>query len=833
MARFPHKSRSASLRYNLNVKNNGTMKITPRKTILQVALCLTICSAWLMIPAASLAQTVIGSWLSAPIPPTPANDEGWQRGQGGFGPNGSIFASSNHPAYFELKTGVAAGYAQSLDIHETGYGSDRLYISLSPAQIAAFTNNSRLNFTMSCDSSASSGSTAGYIQMVQFQCNSSGGGFQSPGINTAGGFSETGDTNNNSNGQPIFYFYSGSPARQQVVTWDYSSLKPAIIGSTYVQFVFVFQVGGGAPTNIYINNVTLSGAPTQIAYIVDDFSTNGVAPTNPTNDDFYAASPEIYANGDITSVWSEWFGNGGLVISFDPNVYASGNTNASGAMALQFTWNGFATDGYQQWLIYHGFSQNSFVPVPGGTGGIGYPQYTNLECDVRFDASSVKLTNATFTNGVYGVLRLGIRPDGGVGNQDWQNAANYTTITDTNWHHMTMQLTSGNPDFGHIGDVILGEDVTAYVDGVTGLSGQQILYVDNIRLTGPIVAPVIPPPTVGVPQPARPGLRIFAGSTANTYDRQQLYTVDSSQSWIGGTYPVAYSFSLQDYNPTIQQVHLELTPSSTLGQYTDYGNPNLLWMVLNPGPTLGQVVCNVQWKTNGANSNPGGTVNPYGNALSFTNSTAVGTWSLVFTGPNKGHVVAPGQVILGTTNFTIADANVATDFADPMFVVFGIQPNSTAGQGQYVDYGMIKVTGVAGVNEFEDFTEEGSDISANLTPSGQFNNNASYLAASTIIVTTNDAWWVNWTQPAVGFTLATTTNLAHPNWINPGWYSGYSDTNAPRVMPLTQPFAGKFWVLLPKDDVPTANGQPNAAPPAAGPAAPTAFFLLSTNVVSP
>jgi hypothetical protein len=168
-----------------------------------------------------------------------------------------------------------------------------------------------------------------------------------------------------------------------------------------------------------------------------------------------------------------------------------------------------------------------------------------------------------------------------------------------------------------------------------------------------------------------------------------------------------------------------------------------------------------------------------------------------------------------------------------MNAVFGIQPNSTAGQGQYVDYGMIRITGVAGVNEFEDFTTEGSDISANLTPSSQFNNNASYLAASTIIVTTNDAWWVNWTQPAAGFTLATTTNLAHPNWINPGWYSGYSDTNAPRVMPLGQPFAGKFWVLLPKDAVPTASGQPNAAPPAAGPSAPSAFFLVSTNVVSP
>ena len=403
------------------------MKTKPIKVKFTATFWLAICTAWLMIPAASLAQTVIGSWLSAPIPPSPANDEGWQRGLGSFGPNGSIFASSNYPTYFELKPNVATGYAQSLDIHETGYGNDRLYISLSAAQIAAFTNNSRLNFTMSCDSSASSGSTAGYIQLVQFQCNSGGGGFQSPGINTAGGFSETGDTNNNSNGQPIFYFYSGSPARQQVVSWDYSSLKPAIIGSGYVQFVFVFQVGGGAPTNIYINNVTLSGVPTQVTYMVDDFSTNGVGPTNPTNYDWFATAFN-YGNGEIGNVWHEWYGNGGLGIDFDQTVNVNNNTNTNGAMTLSFTWNA-ATDGYQQWLIWHG-NNNTYLPIPGGDGtvGIGYPQYTNLECDVKFDPSSLSCTN---TNGVLGVLRLGVRNVGSFG-AVWQPAANYTTITDTN-----------------------------------------------------------------------------------------------------------------------------------------------------------------------------------------------------------------------------------------------------------------------------------------------------------------------------------------------------------------------------------------------------------------
>ncbi len=125
------------------------------------------------LAVAAQAQTVIGSWLSAPIPPSPSNDEGWQRGLGTFGPNGSIFASSNSPAFFELKTGVAAGYSQSLDIHETGYGNVRLYISLSADQITAFTNNSKLNFTLSVPPGDAS-TSSGYIQMVDFQYNISG-----------------------------------------------------------------------------------------------------------------------------------------------------------------------------------------------------------------------------------------------------------------------------------------------------------------------------------------------------------------------------------------------------------------------------------------------------------------------------------------------------------------------------------------------------------------------------------------------------------------------------------------------------------------------------------
>lgn len=813
------------------------MKTSPMKVKCTAAFWVAACAAWLMVPAVSHAQVVLASWQNdtgdgcIDWPAFSAN--GYNASVAGITSTVTTNQYSDdlpiYPNIYSFAQNAVPGYAQSLQITESGYVAN-LTLNLTGPQQQAFATNNLLSFTFSVPAGTYSG---GYSQIPQIilNCNGAWGYAAIPYSNT-NLWSATGNTANDQLGtasfMPNYYFANGAnPEQSQTVTLNYASLLPQITnnGPGYLQIIFYSNNGGGAPGSFYMNDVTLSQTPTQIFYTVDDFSTNGVGPENPTNDDWFATAYS-YADGEIGNVWSEWFGNGGLGITFDPNVNVSGNTNANGAMALSFTWDA-ATDGYQQWLIWHG-NGATYVPVPGGSGtvGIGYPQYTNFECDVMFDPSSAATTNA---NGVLGVIRLGIRGNGAFG-QDWINGS-YTTISDTNWHHINAALNGLNPDFANIADGLIGEDVTSSVGG-GGLTGNQILYVDNIRFTGPAAVPVVPPPILGAPQKASPGLRIFAGSTVNTYDRELLYTVDQNQSWVdpGATFPVQYSFSLQDYNPNIEQTMVELmgggTSPTSYGEYADYSGPTTFWMQLNPVGN-GQVMASVQWKTNDPGANPNVT------ATVFTNSTAVGVWSLVFTGPTNGYVVAPGHVIVGSTSFTIADGTVATDFQDPVFVAFGLQPNTTAGEGAYEDWGMISVTGVVDGNEFEDFTKAGSDIAGNLTPSGEFNNSISALPGSTIIQTTNDAWWVNWSQPASGFTLASTTNLTSKIWINPGWYSGYSDTNAPRVMPLTTPFASKYWVLLPQDDLPTANGSQNQSPPAAGPSAPDAFFLLSTNVVSP
>ena len=132
---------------------------------------------------------------------------------------------------------------------------------------------------------------------------------------------------------------------------------------------------------------------------------------------------------------------------------------------------------------------------------------------------------------------------------------------------------------------------------------------------------------------------------------------------------MSYSFTLLSYpNNNINQTHIFLVPTSASllngnavygNEYIEYQAANALWLDLQPNGA-GRATATVEWKTNLPNANPGTgvtnityttngvviTTNIYANPahipLIFTNSTAIGTWTLTFTGPNDGSVTAPG-----------------------------------------------------------------------------------------------------------------------------------------------------------------------------------------------
>ena len=191
-----------------------------------------------------------------------ATDAGWVNGVGG----NAITADS---AMSFVSAGVP-GYAQSLQITGSGFGAATLELQFSPAQIAAFNANSLLSFTFSVPSYATSGATAGFSQIYSLNINAPGYGYNNVGdggnaASTWGSanFTATGNTGANQSGEPNFYFYSGSGLMTQTVTFNYSSILPAIItgGESYLQLTFTPNNGGGAPDYFYMNNVTLASVP--------------------------------------------------------------------------------------------------------------------------------------------------------------------------------------------------------------------------------------------------------------------------------------------------------------------------------------------------------------------------------------------------------------------------------------------------------------------------------------------------------------------------------------------------------------------------------------------
>ena len=547
----------------------------------------------------------------------------------------------------------------------------------------------------------------------------------------------------------------------------------------------------GAPSvNISTNNVPLT------TYVVDAFNSFGYGPTNQ-----YVGTNNYGLDDGITNIWINWFGTAFSNLVWDATSDAQNNPNSGSLKIIAlFPDAGIGGQYGPQFVVMDNY--NGITPNLNGF------DITGFQCDVRFDPTSATEVDTGVTN--FGTVEFGSR---GIdyGQHDFGSIS--VPVTQTNWVHVSLPVNA-------ISDANITNIPNVYVKIYSGTrTGTTILWVDNIKLTGPSVIVVQKPPTLSI-EKATPGLRIFAGSTANTYDRAEVATIDNSQSWISpSSYPVSYSFKLLSYPANINQTHIFLIPvnqsgqanmgnvSGTVNEYIDYQASNGMWLVLAPYGS--GATATVEWKTNLPNANPDHM------ALVITNPTALGTWTLTFNNASSGTVTAPGA---SPAAFTIADPNVATDFANPLVAYFGVQPNSGAGIGQYEDWASITVSGVAGVNENDDFTADSSFNSSlwainTLTPA---------LNTCVQLVTPNTPYWVNWTLPAVNFGIGTAMNvLGNSNtpypWMLPEYYNGYGDGND---VPGQAQQGTKTWLLMPKTCLPTTNGSQG------GPLAPDAFFQL-------
>jgi hypothetical protein len=285
------------------------------------------------------------------------------------------------------------------------------------------------------------------------------------------------------------------------------------------------------------------------------------------------------------------------------------------------------------------------------------------------------------------------------------------------------------------------------------LVGPQTIWFDNIQLSGQIPNP--PPPTLSI-EKAVPALRLFGGS--GQFGRSQLQVVGANESWVGGTFPVTYSFTALDNatSPGGLDYHIHFIQGTDAYSGADYTQPNVLWLqIISGSGTNTTCVANVSWKTNAPATNPNQTVSG-AIALTITNPVLAGTWTLAFNSNTNGTLTAPGA---NPVPFTLAltEDEVITYFSNPLELRFGIQNfGNPANGGVPHDWARISVSGTAGLQINEDFTKQGTN---QLDPAVWDLGHSDGLNLVNL-VPTNAPYWVKWTLPDAGFALVSGTSLA-------------------------------------------------------------------------
>jgi hypothetical protein len=553
------------------------------------------------------------------------------------------------------------------------------------------------------------------------------------------------------------------------------------------------KYASGALAILALSLSNMSGIAQTTNYVVYNFNTDQVAGT-----------------------WGNFYGGALQSALWDSTVDASNNPS-SGSMKVVVDYN------HNELTLWDG--PNAYYTADITT------TFTNLSFDIRFDISSAVRTNtsAAGQDGSAGVgsLDYGDYRIGGTKNydQDWFYtfaipATNGLGQPNTNWNHVSIALNTNTVPFGELTTFtafLIDLDDNNYGNNNT-LLGTQTFWVDNVQFIGPAGGIPLPPPAMGLKK-TTPALRLFGGS-GGIYSRSQLTTVDQNQSWIGGAYPVTYSFTLLSVptSPGNLDMHIFFLPLAFFNGTSinnthdmDFYVLNELWLRVVGGSGSDTCVADLSWKTNAGFANPNHT------DLRITNSMAVGTWTLTFNSASSGTLTAPGAI---PVPFTISDPNVVTDFGNSMILSFGNQCNGiTANEGVPNDWAKISVSGVSGFNETNDFTQ---DATIDPTIWDTSNSNTRY---SVVPVSTNTPFWVTWSSPSTGYGLGVSTNLVSGPWMLPEFYNNYGDgNNVPN-----QALQGSLnWALIPASCLPTVDGQPQSGQPLA----PDAFFRLSDPVLT-
>jgi hypothetical protein len=295
---------------------------------------------------------------------------------------------------------------------------------------------------------------------------------------------------------------------------------------------------------------------------------------------------------------------------------------------------------------------------------------------------------------------------------------------------------------------MLGIDL---IFGGTNFQGAVNYYVDNLMFTVETNAPALRL------DKALPGLEISAAGSA--YDqRQGIRTATGNYNWTTAAGAVTYSMTINEGLSAqaagmMAYMFLVGTTNSNPAAIGDYNESDGIFLEITE-QTNGLCRAALLYKTNAPNSN-GIRYTPSGTLAVVSNVPMIGVWSLTLNQANFG-LSTPGG---GSASGTIPAAALS-QYTTNVFPYFGVQPNSAANFGQYVDLARVQITGVPSALD-QVFTGQ-SSLNTNVVVIRGANPAGIQMRPANI------AYRLSWPAPPSGvFALRSASSVTGP-WANPG-----------------------------------------------------------------
>jgi len=311
--------------------------------------------------------------------------------------------------------------------------------------------------------------------------------------------------------------------------------------------------------------------------------------------------------------------------------------------------------------------------------------------------------------------------------------------------------------------------------GGTNLQGPINYYVDNVIFLAPRTL---------VFDKASPGLELNAPGTT-TNQREGVRTKTGNYNWTTAAGDVTYSMTITEGLPAVaEDMMAYIFLVGTTG-----ANPSAAGDLLEPDGIFLEIkekengLCNatLMYKTN----------SPFADGNRYTSAPLAvvpdvpmtGVWSLTMN-QNNFSLSGPG----GSAASGSLPPGVLARFTTNVFAYFGVQPNSDANLGQYVNLSRVQISGVA------------SPVDQVFTTQSALNTNVlSVSAVNTIGVQmrpTNTAYRLSWPSTSPVYALESASSLNGP-WSNPGLTTITSGPRKFAFVPATAlpPSGSKFFRL--------------------------------------